>query len=38
MRAEAILGEPPAPLLRLSADDLAALDRIVTTLLAQSWD
>lgn len=31
--AEAILSAPPAPLLGLSAADLATLDRIVTTLL-----
>lgn len=32
-RAEAIIGEPPAPLRSLPPDDLAALDRIVAALL-----
>ncbi|HWE90796.1 MAG TPA: MarR family transcriptional regulator [Pseudonocardiaceae bacterium] len=35
-RADAILNEPPAALLALSPDDLAALDRIVGVLLAAS--
>jgi DNA-binding MarR family transcriptional regulator len=34
-RADEILNEPPAPLLRLSADDLAALGRIVSRLLGE---
>jgi hypothetical protein len=35
-RAGAILNEPPAALLALDPDDLAALDRIVSALLAAS--
>jgi DNA-binding MarR family transcriptional regulator len=34
--AEEILGEPPAPLLSLSPEDLATLDRIVAALLDSS--
>lgn len=34
-RAEAIIGEPPAPLRALPPDDLATLDRIVAVLLRE---
>jgi DNA-binding MarR family transcriptional regulator len=33
-KAEQLLGEPPAPLLALDADELATLDRLIAKLLA----